>query len=278
MASEQIFSCPNCGYEYEEWVKECPDCGTPIESRPRLEVIKGTLAPDEDPHWTIVTNVPNSILGNFVKSQLEDAGIPVLMFRSRSADIAEFSHNDYVPQDLLVPRNMWRQARRLIDSAPGDHFGPYLLQDDSEDYEEDVDTSPDDGDGAVSPTITRAGSEFDALPTEADLHARQQVRRTHGEVLRGWYWSDEPGGRQADDESYEDETGYVWQDDRPAGNLTSYEERAASRHTSGDYGYDWTRPSSAAKIVYGVLLLVLTLPFIIQVLQTIWSILGNFPR
>jgi hypothetical protein len=28
------------------------------------------------------------------------------------------------------------------------------------------------------------------LPSEADLRARQQVRRTHGAVLRGWYWSD----------------------------------------------------------------------------------------
>src|SRR5438093_344611 len=74
--------------------------------------------------WSIVTNVPNAIIGTFMKTQLEDAGIPVLMFRSRSADIAEFSHNDFVPHDLLVPADRFQEARRLIDAAPGDNYGP----------------------------------------------------------------------------------------------------------------------------------------------------------
>src|SRR5438477_7837897 len=124
MATEQTKRCPKCGYDYEPWVDVCPDCGTPLETRPKLELIKGQLNADSDPRWTIVTNVPNAILGTFVKGQLEDAGIPVLMFRSKSADIAEFSHNDFVPHDLLVPADRFQEARRLIDSAPGDNYGP----------------------------------------------------------------------------------------------------------------------------------------------------------
>src|SRR6476661_1110335 len=89
MASEQTFRCPTCGYEYQAWVKVCPDCGSPIEARPGVETGKGKLKPNEDPHWSIVTSVPNAILGTFIESQLEDAGIPVLMFRARSADVAE---------------------------------------------------------------------------------------------------------------------------------------------------------------------------------------------
>src|SRR6476620_3542527 len=135
---EQTKRCPSCGYEYEMWADTCPDCGTTLETRPKLELIKGKLDPKTDPRWTIVTNVPNAIIGNFIKSMLEDAGIPVLMFRSRSADIAEFSHNDFVPHDLLVPLHRFREARRLIDSAPGNDYGPRLRDVSAEEDEDEI--------------------------------------------------------------------------------------------------------------------------------------------
>src|SRR3954466_10079743 len=122
MVSEQTHTCPQCGYEYHPWVEVCPDCGTLLEVKPRHEVIEGKLDRSGDPRWTIVTNVPNAILGNLVKSQIEDAGIPVLMVRSRSADIAEFSHNDYVPHDILVPQDLREQARAIVDGRP---MGPF---------------------------------------------------------------------------------------------------------------------------------------------------------
>ena len=182
MASEKSFRCPTCGYEYQAWVKVCPDCGSPIEARPGLELIKGKLDPSEDPRWTIVTNVPNAILGTFIKSQLEDAGIPVLMFRSRSADIAEFSHNDYVPQDLLVPLHRAREARRLIDSAPGNDYGPYEWEEEPEepaDLEAGDESQAGDLSRETQPPPSSLPDGWHMLPSEADLRARQQVRRVH---------------------------------------------------------------------------------------------------
>src|SRR5437867_252861 len=143
MSSELSNTCPQCGYEYETWVERCPDCGVPLELRPRKD--KAKLSQDEDPRWSIVTNVPNAIIGTFMKTQLEDAGIPVLMFRSRSADIAEFSHNDFVPHDLLVPADRLQEARRLIDAAPGDNYGPRPWD---EEYEAGDEGEPEGGDYA----------------------------------------------------------------------------------------------------------------------------------
>src|SRR5205823_6407355 len=119
MDSPKIHRCPQCGYEYEPWVEICPDCGVLIETVDSGTPHKsgaGRLDPNEDPRWTVVTNVPNSIIGSLIKSQLEDAGIPVVMQRSPSADIAQFSHNDYVPHDLRVPFNLLEEARSLLDS------------------------------------------------------------------------------------------------------------------------------------------------------------------
>src|SRR4029453_2677767 len=91
--------------------------------------------------WTVVTNVPNAIIGTFIKSQLEDAGIPVLMQRSPSADIAQFSYNDYVPQDLRVPYNMLEDARRVLDGRPDRSLGaPFWGSDLDEEKDDDEET------------------------------------------------------------------------------------------------------------------------------------------
>ncbi len=282
MASEQIKRCPQCGYEYEKWVDVCPDCGTPLETRPKLEVIPGKLDRTTNPRWTVVTNVPNAILGNFVKGQLEDAGIPVLMFRSRSADIAEFSHNDFVPHDLLVPLHRFREARSLIESAPGNDYGPRLwdatYSDDEQDAEVDEaregeETGPNN---AAAEEASGMPKGWMLLPTEADLDSLQQVRRTHGESLKGWYWSDQTGKSQhANARSYEPESDDDYYDDRenPPSNLVR--RLPASPHGRKGYANDWTKPSKWVRIFYGAMILVMSLPFIFQLLQEAWSILGR---
>src|SRR5438132_316657 len=189
MTPEGSHKCPHCGYEYLSWVSVCPDCGAPIEDEPLQQTTDAKFKPDEDPRWTIVANMPNAILGKFVKDQIEDAGIPVLMFRSRSADIAQFSHNDFVPQDLLVPLELVTAARSLIDAAPGD---PYEASDQMA-REEQVQWTEE--------TVPTAQAGIDArndlpqgwrmLPTESDLNQYQVARKSHGAALGGWHSSDE---------------------------------------------------------------------------------------
>ena|SRR5437870_1778694 len=257
MSSEQIYKCPNCGYEYEPWVQVCPDCGTHLGTYSRSEGIKGKLDRDTDPHWTIVTNVPNAILGNFIKDQLEDAGIPVLMFRSRSADIAEFSHNDFVPMDLLVPRDRAREAREFIDSPPGNVYGPSETN-----YDEDGEFDPTD-----TTIINGVPEGWRMLPTEADLSARQVVRRTHGEALRGWYWTDDNTKVELEPTQRAN-----WWDDYNSDDYDSQPRYASDYRQSAS---DWGKPKRWVKAVYGVLLLGMSLPFILQLLQHLWSIMAG---
>ena len=279
MATEQTKQCPKCGYEYEAWVDICPDCGTTLEERPKLELIKGKLDRDTDPRWTVVTNVPNAIIGNFVKGQLEDAGIPVLMFRARSADIAEFSHNDFVPQDLLVPFDRFRDARRLIDSAPGNDYGPRLWDVTTEEEEEEGVEGETALDGAAaSPAGDNFPEGWTMLPTEADVRSLQQVRRTRGEALRGWYWSDDgqASTERQPDNDYDEEYDLYEQDYEPERD-DLFQRRAASPYGTRGYAEDWTRPSKWIKLIYAILLFIMSLPFILQLLQQIWSMMGRIP-
>ena len=153
----------------------------------------GGFDPDEDPRWTVVTNVPNAIIGNLIKSQLEDAGIPVFMQRSPSADIAFFSHNDYVPHDLRVPFKMVEDARRLLDSGPDHSPGaPYRGTEFGYEDEDWAETE--------QPPYTPLGGPpsnlpegWTLLPTERDLHAGRHYRPAHSDA-EGWYRPDTSGG------------------------------------------------------------------------------------
>jgi hypothetical protein len=240
--------CPNCGYDYEPWVEICPDCNMHLSSGP-AEMPSHTPDPHADPHWTVVTNVPNAILGNLIKSQLEDAGIPVLMMRSPSADIAEFSHNDFVPHDLRVPENLVVQARELIDSPPSDGYNPAAWPDESE-YEQDD-----------PPSWSGLPETWQMLPSERDIDEMQEARRAHRKAPSGWYWADEP---QPETPSVEYEQDY----EEP----TAFRERYADPYASQS---DWSQPSKWVKAFYGILLLVMSLPFILQLFQTMWSILNG---
>ncbi len=193
--------CPQCGYEYEPWIEICPDCGVLVETVSGDQTgksAKGRLDPDDDPRWTVVTNVPNAIIGNLIKSQLEDAGIPVFMQRSPSADIAFFSHNDYVPHDLRVPFSMVEDARRILNSSPDRSQGAPYWGSDLDDEDED-----ESGDEEDRPSLTSFGGSgsnmpegWTMLPTERDLRAGRHYYSTHGDT-EGWYRSDTIGERHS---------------------------------------------------------------------------------
>jgi hypothetical protein len=264
MSTDQIRICPQCGYEYEQWVEVCPDCGVPIESRsPEAEPPRGVLDPDTDPEWTAVANLPNAIIGNFIKSQLEDAGIPVLMVSSHSA----MTHNEFVPIILRVPRHMVEEARRLIDSPPGNSYGPSEVPRSAFHVSRSDDAQPEHGEPPANGSGLPEG--WAMLPTEGDVRARQEVRRTHGEILRGWYWSDQADQSaygEADDEydARYDEYDYEYE------SAEQVRERVADPYAPRE-DEGWYRPSKWIRIFYGILLLAISLPFILQLLQQVWA-------
>lgn len=298
MSENKRHVCPQCGYEYEPWVEICPDCGVLVIDVEDVQTGRkaATLGKDEDPHWTFVTNVPNAIIGSLLKSQLEDAGIPVLMRRSASADIAQFSGNDFVPHDLLVPANKETEARELLDSSSDISTGPpywaggYHESGDAYEDEPELDSRDRaieqlrrlwDADPTPDSTSDRKLPDgWTMLPTERDVRARAHHQRTHGE--EGWNWQEadqEMAERErADAESALDDVyppdPSQWQ------SKMGYEYGQPSvprlqRIETQDYdssNWDTGGSSRWIRILYGILLTVMSLPFLFQLIREITGI------
>lgn len=254
--------CPKCGYEYESWVEICPDCGTALQMLPASEPVARAASgePGTDPRWTTVTNVPNAIMGNFLKSQLEDAGIPVIMRRMKSVDIAEFSHNDFVPQDLLVPEHLIAEARGLIDGRPDPEFsvGDYAWQppagseDEQGDEEEDLEP---EADGRSSPFSTDLPEGWTMLDGSAGTPWAQ---KEESETPGGWHWSvPSPQAANAPKQPHRYSETFGQE---------SFQHRPKSERRDLDYSYG---PSKWVRLIYALLLLAMSMPFILQVMGQI---------
>lgn len=257
------YKCPNCGYEYESWVEVCPDCNVPVTylaSEPSDEHSQGPIAPDGgSPQWAVAANVPNAIIGSLIKSQLEDAGIPVLMMRSRSADIAEFSHNDYVAQDIRVPEHLREQARQLIYATPD--ILPFAA--------ESYDDEPEDEDSASS---AESAQGWSLLPGEADMRSRREMIVGRGETPAGWYWSDDQPTGYADDQpgpSHEEAPA------RPQRSTGPYRVNTPSAREEFDEEEEWPRQQKWVRILYGIMLLAISLPFLLQIFEQLARLFGR---
>ncbi len=256
MMPNSSYRCPQCGYEYEFWVEVCPDCRVPVrevEDAPPVEHSNPALGVGDDPKWTVAANVPNAIIGSLIKSQLEDAGIPVLMTRSRSADIAEFSHNDYVPQDIRVPGHLREQARQLIYAAPDklSHLNEFYTDDDE----------PDEG---VTPYRTSLPEGWSLLPGETEMIERRELIAGRGETPSEWYLSDERPQEPAEympDQPREEEPVIDWRSQQ--GHMAR--GRPYARETLE--GEAWPKQPKWIRILYGIMLLAITLPFLLQLLE-----------
>lgn len=65
--------CPKCRYEYEESLKECPDCGSPLAEGPlpdppRLEA--------REAEWEVLRVLTQRYEADLVLAVLESSGIP----------------------------------------------------------------------------------------------------------------------------------------------------------------------------------------------------------
>ncbi|MBF6611969.1 MAG: hypothetical protein IVW55_02445 [Chloroflexi bacterium] len=252
--------CPQCGYEYEPWIEVCPDCnvsiGRPLPPQESGDVVD-RLGPDEDPEWTVATNVPNAIIGNLLRSQLQDAGIPVLMLRAPSADIGQFTGNDFVPYDLRVPRHFLEQARQLVYSAPSENMTsqPWEAEFDDANVEQ-YESEGTEQDRPSRSTLPQGWSMIHNLPNQQETSNPENQEP-------GWYWAD-GDQEQAGGGSY-----------LPKSEAYSSKQSAGlSSRRHNDYNTHYTGPPPWIRIIYGILLAAISLPFILQVLQQIWSMFG----
>ena len=182
--------CTHCGYEYEPGITVCADCGRPLAAAAPAPAPPAPRR-GEDP-LVYVTNVPNAIMGNLLVNQLKDIGIPALLRRSPAADIGEWSHNDFVMHDVLVPASQADEARIYVHSPPGTPYGGAGPAGDewqplTFDSDAPADLGPEPADG------------WRTLPTESDYLQQRTLRKTHGS---GSPW-DQPTRPRPDDDDEE---------------------------------------------------------------------------
>jgi hypothetical protein len=165
--------CTHCEYEYEPGVAVCADCGRPLAATAPVAAPESRPRPHGDDPLAYLTNVPNAILGNLLINQLKDVGIPAMMRRSPAADIGEWSHNDFVMHDVLVPASFLADARLYIHSPPGTPYGGGGFE--ADDWEPLT-----FGPGAAGDPGPEPADGWRALPTESDYLQQRTLRKTHG--------------------------------------------------------------------------------------------------
>jgi len=278
--------CPHCRYEYESWVTTCPDCGSALEPPPPPAPPREPIDLEQFRDWTVLMNVPNSFMGHFIKDQLEDAGIPVLMKRSRATDIAEWSHNDFVMQDLYVPRRFVLRARRLVNSPPSSGYGggtwaadPW----DADDAEDDDAPETDQVEIAVpeGPAPQAGWYLFDSPSPAPTLHPPAAAPAPDSAPLPSLSRYQEylaerkgrrPGARRRTVPM------------APAANRAESTAPAWEPDDTFDYDPDDDRAptnwmdSPVYRILMGLLLLAWTLPFILQIFQYFGDFWDQFLR
>ncbi len=275
--------CPTCQYEYESWATTCPDCGATL--------VAGSLpAPAPVPvhnyaelrDWGVLTNVPNAIMGNLLKDQLEQAGIPVLMKRSRMSDIAEFSHNDWVMHDLYVPQHYARRARQFLQSAPSEgYLDAYAGDVDWDDSGDSPAVALDDvapptnapvtwhlidsaapGGASFTPVNPQSAIRNPPLPSLTHYRAQLDERKRH-----------QPGSEPRGGIIHFPSAGLA----HPLPATVDDEADPADESWQPNSGQTWIH-SRVYRILMGLLLLAWLLPLILQVLQNFGDTWLNWLR
>ena len=137
--------------------------------------------------------------------------------------------------------------------------------DTSADDEYEQDTGGDTEETEEAPSVP---DRWPALPRESDFRERQSLRRTQGQLPEGWYWSDPKPFKgtathsaEAEVEEYAEDSDPYGYDSESYGSYSSY-----NSYSGGSYGQQpWIR------WVYAVLLLLMSMPFIISVLENLFN-------
>jgi hypothetical protein len=174
---------------------------------------------------------------------------------------------------------MVEDARRIVDSGTDrDPGAPYWGSDLDEQGE---DERADEDDDYRPPFASFGGSTsnlpegWSLLPTEQDLHARHLYRPTHSDA-EGWYKLNAPGetsfgrgGAAAEKPEYDF-------DEEPL-EADKIRFSQPGRREYYDEAYGSSDRAKRIRIIYGILLAAMSVPFFIQLMQQIASFL-NFNR
>lgn len=104
--------CPNCGYEYEEYISECFDCGSDL-----VEQYRAPEASLQDVEWVKLSKIQGTVFAEMAKSALEKNNIPCVIqksFFSSALGGASTGLSGY-ETILLVPKECLSEAETIVN-------------------------------------------------------------------------------------------------------------------------------------------------------------------
>jgi transcription initiation factor TFIIIB Brf1 subunit/transcription initiation factor TFIIB len=121
--------CPKCKYDYEKWVKECPDCGVVLVAGSAPEEVEGEAVDSDDQEDAVLlAQSDNSMQIEFLLDVLDEQGIPYyvsgnrLQNRRGTSDISSVaSASNLLPGSikLFVAREDYGETKEIWDSLQG---------------------------------------------------------------------------------------------------------------------------------------------------------------
>jgi threonine synthase len=102
--------CPNCRFEYEPDIKECPDCGVPLAD----ELPQDESASYED--YVRLRDLPSRLYAEMLQEALKKEGIPSII-KSDDIAITFLSHGttSAVPVTIWVPKDKAEKCEEIAD-------------------------------------------------------------------------------------------------------------------------------------------------------------------
>jgi len=101
--------CPNCRYEYEEGIKECPDCGATL-----VEKLKEDSP--ESVNYVPLRSLPSRLYAEMLQEALKKEGIPSFI---KSDDIAitfpSYGTTSAVDVIIWVPEEEMEKSEEIAD-------------------------------------------------------------------------------------------------------------------------------------------------------------------
>lgn len=114
--------CPNGDGAFDDWVSECPECGSSLVDTPPDPFDIAIDRERSEPTWLVTA--PNEIEASLIAGRLRDAGIPVMLRPGGPglgawASAFSFEHGVYVrATDLDRARDVLGDATADFDDDP----------------------------------------------------------------------------------------------------------------------------------------------------------------